>query len=85
MRPPGDKVSPGGSEPDASDHVYGVLPPVAARVCEYADPTVPEDRVAVVMVSGTAANGGTDQFEVRMPMDADVGVNVEPLFEGVTV
>ena len=34
MTPPGDKVSPVGKEPDASDHVYGMLPPLAARVAE---------------------------------------------------
>jgi hypothetical protein len=34
MTPPGDKVSPVGNEPDASDHVYGMLPPLAARVVE---------------------------------------------------
>ena len=25
---------PGGKLPDASDHVYGVVPPVAASICE---------------------------------------------------
>jgi hypothetical protein len=40
--------SPAGSEPEATDHLYPPLPPVAASVCEYAVPTVPlgSDEVA---------------------------------------
>ena len=34
-------VSPAGSEPDVTLHVYGVVPPVAFSVCEYDEPTVP--------------------------------------------
>jgi hypothetical protein len=37
------------------------------------------------MVGGTAAKAGTDQFDVRLPMAANAGVNVEPLFDGVIV
>ena len=29
--PPAVKVSPSGREPDSRDHVYGVVPPVAAK------------------------------------------------------
>ena len=34
MPVPGSKDNPGGSVPDAMDHVYGGVPPVAARVTE---------------------------------------------------
>lgn len=37
------------------DHVYGGVPAVAARLCEYAEPTVPEGSGAVVIVGGTGA------------------------------
>ena len=43
-------VRPVGKLPDARLHVYGVLPPDAARVCEYDAVTVPSERVAVVTV-----------------------------------
>ena len=33
-RPPGDSVTPGGSEPLCSEWVSGSLPPVATMVCE---------------------------------------------------
>ena len=34
MTPPVDRVKPVGNAPALSDHVYGAVPPVAARVCE---------------------------------------------------
>lgn len=45
-------VRPAGNVPVAIAHVYGGVPPVAARVAEYAAPTVPGGRVAVVTVGG---------------------------------
>jgi hypothetical protein len=39
--PPEERVNPPGNEPDATDHEYGVVPPVAAKVCVYAIPTTP--------------------------------------------
>ena len=33
--------SPPGSEPEATDHEYGGVPPVAVNVCEYAAPVEP--------------------------------------------
>jgi hypothetical protein len=38
ITPPELKESPAGSEPDASDQLYGVTPPAAASVWLYATP-----------------------------------------------
>ncbi len=46
----GARVRPGGSVPVLSAHVYGFVPPEAARVWEYATPTSPPGRDVVVMV-----------------------------------
>ena len=47
--------SPAGSVPEASDQKYGCVPPAAASVWEYASPTVPPARLAVVTTSGAGA------------------------------
>ena len=41
-------VRPVGSEPAEMDHVYGLVPPLAASVCEYAVLVVPLGRDVVV-------------------------------------
>src|ERR1039457_3268832 len=71
MTPPADRVSPGGSQPDTWDQVYGPIPPLAVRVCEYADPSAPDGRLEMV-ISGamTAWN--------RMPVLSDAAVAVKP-------
>jgi hypothetical protein len=48
-----ERARPGGRLPAASDQAYGVLPPDAATVCEYACPTVPPGRLVVVIWSGS--------------------------------
>jgi hypothetical protein len=48
-------VRPGGKDPLATDHAYGGLPPVAARVWVYAVPAVPPGSDAVVMLVGVEA------------------------------
>src|SRR4051794_32311498 len=49
-------VSPAGSDPALTDHVYGAVPPLAVRVCcGYTDPAVPAGRVAVVTTGGVGA------------------------------
>jgi len=48
-------VKPPGSVPEVSDHVYGMVPPLAANVCEYAVPTWPLDSDNVVIVSVAGA------------------------------
>jgi hypothetical protein len=45
--------------PDAKPKVYGVVPPDALTVAEYALPTVPAGRLEVVIDSGTDAGAGT--------------------------
>ena len=63
MTPAADIVNPGGSAPALVVHVYGVVPPVAARVvCGYAVPTVPGGNDVVVIV-GLAAN------EIALPIN----------------
>ena len=43
--------SPAGSEPLVTDHEYVPVPPLAAKACEYAAPTVAAGREAVVMTN----------------------------------
>ena len=45
---------PLGSVPEVSDHVYGVVPPVAVSVCEYAVPACPfgSDNFVIVKTVG---------------------------------
>jgi hypothetical protein len=45
-------ATPLGNDPDAKDHVYGVDPPVAARVAENPTPTVPDGNELVAIVGG---------------------------------
>ena len=48
MMPSVLRLRPVGNAPPVSVHVYGVLPPVAARVFVYNAPTLPLGVVAVV-------------------------------------
>jgi hypothetical protein len=48
MTPPELKLKPAGRLPVCRFQLYGVTPPVAASVCEYAVPTAPLGRLAVV-------------------------------------
>ena len=52
ITPAGESDRPAGKDPPASDHVYGVVPPVADSVCEYCTLTVPSGSDAVVMEGG---------------------------------
>ena len=47
-----EKLRPAGRDPFVIDHVYGDVPPEAARVAEYADPTVPAGRDVVELLRG---------------------------------
>ena len=53
------RVSPAGRDPVEIDQLYGVVPPVAARVAEYATPTDPFGRVVVVIVTAV----GVTEFD----------------------
>ena len=48
------RLRPAGSDPLATDHVYGAVPPVALSSCEYAVPTVPAGNDAVIIFKGGA-------------------------------
>lgn len=74
--PPVLKLRPVGNEPDANVHEYGVAPPVAASVDEYAVPTVPLGKTAVLIASpfcgftpiekdACAVCGGIDESETK--------------------
>jgi hypothetical protein len=55
MTPPADKLSPAGNVPLDNDHVYGGVPPVAARLRLYAVPTCPFGKDVVVITGAAAA------------------------------
>jgi hypothetical protein len=54
MTPAADKVSPAGNVPEATDHVYPPVPPVAVSVWLYPVPTVPFGSDPVAIVKGAA-------------------------------
>jgi hypothetical protein len=74
-------ASPAGKVP-VTLHAYGVCPPLAARVREYATPTVPGERLVVVIASAT----GTEIVAVpNFPEPDSVAVIVaSPLATAVT-
>jgi hypothetical protein len=55
IAPAVDSVKPEGSVPDASVHVYGVVPPLACSDDEYAVLTVPPESAVVETVRGELA------------------------------
>src|SRR5260370_30080733 len=71
IAPPAARLKPAGSDPLATDHVYGGVPPEAASACEYATPTVPAGSNDVVITSAgglivtdSAADADTDALSV---------------------
>jgi hypothetical protein len=65
ITPAVDGVRPAGSAPDVMDHIYGGVPPVAAKLWEYAVPTVPFGRGdAVVIASGGGSTVSANDFVV---------------------
>jgi hypothetical protein len=76
--------SPAGSVPELSDHVFGVVPPVDARVAEYVAPTVVSASVAVLTVSAAYMVTDWDDVAVFDSESAIRTVNVdEPAVVGV--
>src|SRR5262245_15302286 len=53
--PAGDSASPPGGAPVVTDHVYGGVPPVAAKLWEYDMPSVPFGRGDDVVIETGAA------------------------------
>ena len=65
ITPAADNVRPAGGVPVVTDHAYGGVPPVAAKLCEYEVPTAPFGRGdAVVIESGGASTVRTNDFVV---------------------
>ena len=64
-------VSPEGRLPDETVHVNGWVPPLAARVAEYAVPVVPEPRLVVLMRRGS---GAVPIFNVNSRVSIRAGV-----------
>ena len=52
-----DRLSPAGSVPEASDHVYAGVPPVAVKVWEYALPTTPAGSGDAVEITSAGLSG----------------------------
>ena len=52
--PLNERVSPPGKDPEATDHVYGDVPPSALNVWEYDAPTVPAGSGEPVVIVGAA-------------------------------
>jgi hypothetical protein len=52
MEPELERVRPAGSEPWVTFQRYGGTPPLAARLAEYAEPTLPAGSCDVVIFSG---------------------------------
>ena len=50
ITPAAESVRPAGGVPDVTDHVKPGTPPLAAKVCEYAVPTVPFGRGDEVVI-----------------------------------
>lgn len=55
IAPAEESVRPAGKLPEAIDHVYGVVPPLAVSVVLYAVFCVPEGNDVVLMVGGCGA------------------------------
>ena len=79
------RLSPAGSDPLATDHVYGGVPPDALSPCEYAVPTVPGGNEEVVMLrtgaliaSDRAALADADMLSTTLSVKLD-----EPAATGV--
>jgi hypothetical protein len=60
ITPPLESVSPAGRLPDASDHVYAGVPPVALNVVLYELPTMPAPRLS----ERTASPEGTTVIDI---------------------
>ena len=91
-----DKINPWGSEPPDIDHVYGAVPPLTCRVCEYATPTCPPGNVLVVIaragdttilkawVSLSFFPSAPATFTIKLDVPADFGDPlIVPLLDNV--
>jgi hypothetical protein len=74
---PAERLSPAGSDPVATDHVYGGVPPVAFSACEYTTPTMPAGNEDVVMLNAGALIT-IDIAAVAEPEALSVTLTVKP-------
>ena len=75
ITPDDDKLSPAGRlEPDPSAQLYGLTPPEAARLVEYAELTVPLGRRVIVMESAGTLGGVVDGGVVDGTSGVTVGM-----------
>ncbi len=72
------KFRPGGREEALMDQVYGVVPPVAARLALYVVPCWPFAREVVVMLTGAGA-------AVTVMLSGCVAVSAVGVLESVTI
>ncbi len=83
--PPAARLKPAGSDPLATDHAYGGVPPEAPSVCEYAAPTVPAGSDDVVIPNAGGLTVSDNAF-VALPPPLSVNFTVKaaaPAAEGV--
>lgn len=86
---PAARVSPAGKLPDAIDHAYPGVPPLAAKVCAYAVPSVPAAKEEVEIASCddlTVSESDADLVWAGFPLSVTLTVNLKvPLAVGVPV
>src|SRR5205085_2474094 len=86
ITPPELNDSPVGSAPDNTDHINPGVPPVAANVCPYATPAVPEVSGDAVVITSAAGAIVTSNCPVVTcdALSATLTRNVEgPAADGV--
>lgn len=70
MVPEDDKLRSPGSEPEETDHVYGVVPPVATRLELYDCPIVPPGREEVLMTKTLDETPVPERETIWVPAEA---------------
>lgn len=92
--PPLFKVSPGGKAPLETTYVYGDVPPLAVKLCEYDAPTVAPGRLGGLIVIGeqemfvrlnTAGGGSAPMVEAKTWYDPATEFAVTLTFTGPPV
>ena len=78
------RLSPVGSDPLVTNHVYGGVPPVALSPCEYAAPTVPDGKDVVVMTGGGSTVSDSALVAIPPPLSVNCTVKLAvPATDGV--
>src|SRR5664280_3451355 len=79
------RVSPGGRDPNVTDHIYDHVPPRAFKFCEYGVPTEPNASDVVVTTRGSAAIVIVRLDSASLPAESKTmaPTDTEPLADGV--